>query len=75
MRTDVPPPPVDYNGPDAERWGRLTDAETGMEGRAATEAEYRASASVPGGKGTFWGPYGRVVYVDTTKYPANRGER
>lgn len=63
MRIDVPPPADIYGEHDASRWGYLIDADSGTQHRAATEAEYRASASVPGGRGTFWGPFGRRVYA------------
>jgi hypothetical protein len=49
--------------PGRDQWGRLADAESGALYRPATESEWRASAGGPGGRGTFWGPYGRLVYV------------
>jgi hypothetical protein len=66
----VPVPPLASRWDTHGEWGYLIDAEGGWQGRPATESEWRASASAPDGRGQFWGPFGRLTYVDTPSYPA-----
>lgn len=69
MAYRVPVPLLDCNRDAHGEWGYLIDVKGGWQGRAATEAEWRASASAPEGRGQFWGDFGRLKYVDTPKYP------